>query len=431
MARSALIESLEGRRLLAGVFQEAGGIAVAEIESHASSQWTRKTSPSGYTGSAAYQWNGSQYFSTPGVAPLVYDFKINNAGTYNLKLRSFNPNSDNTEHNDVWIRIDGGRWYKTFTHVKQQWTYVTRREVSHGVFDTWRPNLSAGNHRVEISARSSLFTLDRVVLHKDGVNGENPSTPQSPTSGSNPTPDPSPDLRVTSLSLVNASTGQPIAGHENITASKTIDFASLPTRNLSIRANTASGVKSVRFSLPGVTNRVESIKPFSLLGDNNGTYTPWTPSAGSYALTTTGYSGTGATGTAGAALAVTLTFTGGSTSSLAVNNLTLINADTNQPISGYTSFNSSQTITLASLPTRNLSIRANAASGVRSVRMVLDGRSQVESIQPFALFGDNNGDYNAWRPTAGTTYSLQVTGYSGTGATGTAGQTLSLTLKFV
>ena len=435
MSRPALIENLEGRRLLAGVFQEAGGIVVAEIESHASSQWTRKTSPSGFTGSGVYQWNGQQYFGTPGVAPLVYDFKINNPGTYNLKLRSYNPSNDSTEHNDVWIRINGGQWSKTFTHEKQKWTWVTTKEVRHGVFEKWRPNFPVGTHRVEIAARSSLYTLDRLVLHKDGVNGENASIPQSPTNGSNPNPNPNPstDLKVNSISLINADTNQPIAGHETITASKTIDLASLPTRNLSIRANTAAGVKSVRFSVPGVTNRVESIKPFALLGDNNGDFNAWNPAPGAYAITTTGYAGTGATGATGAPLAVTLTFTGGSNNNanLAVNSLSLINADNNQVISGFSNITSNQTINLASLPTRNLSIRANTAAGVQSVRMLLDGRSQVENIKPYALFGDNNGNYNAWRPVAGKTYSLAVTGYAASGASGQAGQTLSVTLRFV
>jgi hypothetical protein len=430
MSRTA-IEPLEDRRLFAGVFQESGGIAVAEIESHASSQWTKKTSPSGYTGSGAYQWNGSQYFGTPGVATLVYDFKINNPGVYNLKLRSFNPTSDSTEHNDVWIRIDGGKWYKTFTHEKQKWTWVTTRELSHGNFDKWRPNFSVGNHRIEISARSSLYTLDRVVLHKDNVNGENASIPQSPTSGS-PNPDPGADaLKVTSLSLINADTDQPIAGHETITASRTIDLASLPTRNLSIRANTNDGVRSVKFQVTGLSTKVENIKPFALLGDNNGDYNAWTPSAGNYAVTLTGYSATGASGTAGAPLSLSLNLTnsGSSNTDLAVTSLSLINADTNEVISGYSNFSSDRTIALSTLPTRNLSIRANTAAGVKSVRMVLDGVSRIESIKPFALFGDNNGDYNAWRPTA-RTYTLAVTGYSQTGATGTAGQTISLALRF-
>jgi hypothetical protein len=305
-----MMENLEGRRLMAGVFQETGGLVVAEIESNAPGQWTRKTSPSGFTGSAAFQWNGQQYFSTRGVAALAYDVKINNPGTYNLKLRSFNPTSDNKEHNDVWIRIDGGQWFKTFTHVKQAWTYVTRREISHGNFDTWRPNLSAGNHRIEIAARSSLYTLDRLVLHKDGVNGETPSTPQSSTSGGgvvNPPPT-SDALKVNSFSLVNADTNRVISGFENLTSNRRINFSALPTRNLAIQVNTASGVKSVRLTLNGGSARTENIKPFALFGDNNGDFNAWRPNAGSFTIAATGFAGTGATGARGATLSVTLTF---------------------------------------------------------------------------------------------------------------------------
>jgi len=308
------MEPLEGRTLFAGVFQETGGLAVAEIESEPTNGWTRVTSPAGYTGSAAYKWNGPNYFSTPGRNILKYNFNINNAGTYNLDLRSYNASSDNKEFNDVFIRVDGGQWFKAFTYENKKWTYVTRKEIRHNVFEDYRVNLSKGQHSVEISARSNAYVIDRLVLFKDGVNGQNPALPQSPTSGTtNPNPNPPPpsgsNVKITSYSLINADTNQVISGYSNFTSDRTIKLSTLPTRNISIRANVDTGVKSVRFVFDGRT-QVESILPFALLGDNNGNYNGFRAQAGkTYSISGTAFSGLGANGTASSTISLKLRFT--------------------------------------------------------------------------------------------------------------------------
>jgi hypothetical protein len=193
MVRRVISENLEPRKLLAGVFVEQNGLLMVEIESEPTNGWTRVTSPGGYTGSSAYQWNGADFFHNPGNAKLKYAFKINNPGTYSFKLRSYNITSDPKEFNDVWVRIDGQKWEKIFQSRNKQWTWFTRREVSHGVYDTnWDFNLSAGNHTIEFSARSNKFIIDRFALHKSGVAYESTSIPPSPTTnGSAPNPPPS------------------------------------------------------------------------------------------------------------------------------------------------------------------------------------------------------------------------------------------------
>ena len=134
-----------------------------------------------------------------------------------------------------------------------------------------------------------------------------------------------------------------------------------------------------------------------------------------------------------AATSSTSTTTATSTSTgLNVTSFSLINADTDEVISGYSKITSNKSITLSTLPTRNLAIRINTDSGVRSVRISFAGTTKTESIRPFAVFGDNGkGDYYAWRPAAGKTYSLAATAFAGTGATGTRGSTLSVLLKFI
>jgi hypothetical protein len=76
---------------------------------------------------------------------------------------------------------------------------------------------------------------------------------------------------------------------------------------------------------------------------------------------------------------------------------TLVNADTNQDISALTHDG------IVDLSTyRNLNVRANTTGGVSSVEFRLNGQLiRTESVQPFALFGDQNGHYGTWTPPIG------------------------------
>jgi hypothetical protein len=108
-----------------------------------------------------------------------------------------------------------------------------------------------------------------------------------------------------------------------------------------------------------------------------------------------------------------------------VTALLLINANTDQPIVTMTN---GMTITLANLPTRNLNIRAVTSPSVTgSVRFALDANSnyRTETIAPYSLAGDVNGDYNAWTPSIGT-HTIKATPYTGGNASGTAGPALTI-----
>jgi CubicO group peptidase (beta-lactamase class C family) len=105
----------------------------------------------------------------------------------------------------------------------------------------------------------------------------------------------------------------------------------------------------------------------------------------------------------------------------------LINAVTDRPI---LTLSNGMTLVLANLPTRKLNVQAvTSPSTVGSVRFALDGKTnyQTETSAPYALAGDDLGDYRPWTPSAGT-HTLKGTPYSGANATGTSGT--SLTVKF-
>ena len=110
--------------------------------------------------------------------------------------------------------------------------------------------------------------------------------------------------RVVSFSLMNTDTGQPIGTMNN---GAILNLATLPTRNLNIRANTSpTRVGSVIFDLSGAETirQVENILPYALFGGTDSNYNPWTPAIGSYTLKATPYSGSKGSGTADSALTV-------------------------------------------------------------------------------------------------------------------------------
>jgi hypothetical protein len=115
---------------------------------------------------------------------------------------------------------------------------------------------------------------------------------------------------IASLTLINADTNRAIGALAN---GATLDLDKLPTRNLSIRANTnPARVGSVRFDLDnGAKVQIENTPPYAIAGDANGDYMAWTPSVGNHTLTLTAYTGKKGTGTAGAALSITFTVVDG------------------------------------------------------------------------------------------------------------------------
>ena len=116
---------------------------------------------------------------------------------------------------------------------------------------------------------------------------------------------------VESFTLINADTDQPIATFNPLDNGATLNLATLPTRNLNIRANTSPAtVGSVRFGLNGKSNyRTDNSAPYALGSENNGNYSTWKPSLGTHTLTARPYTRSDARGTAGTALTITFTVT--------------------------------------------------------------------------------------------------------------------------
>ncbi len=125
--------------------------------------------------------------------------------------------------------------------------------------------------------------------------------------------------------------------------------------------------------------------------------------------------------------------------SVTVNNLavgqqlvsfTLINADTDKDLFTLTE---GATLNLATLPTKNLNIRANInTASTKSITLDLSGRWTMNKLQtePCTLFGDKDGDYVGIVFSLGN-YTLKATPYAGDQATGIAGTSLTINFKVI
>ena len=116
----------------------------------------------------------------------------------------------------------------------------------------------------------------------------------------------------------------------------------------------------------------------------------------------------------------------------AVVSLTLVNADTDQDIGPLTN---GMTLNLATLPTRNLNVRANTSpADVGSVKFGYNAASSfaIQNGAPYALGGDTGGtDYHPWTPDVNPSSTIVATPYSEPDASGTRGTALTVSFSVI
>ncbi|MEO1652003.1 MAG: alkaline phosphatase D family protein, partial [Bacteroidota bacterium] len=123
-----------------------------------------------------------------------------------------------------------------------------------------------------------------------------------------------------------------------------------------------------------------------------------------------------------------------------VLSFSLIDAQSNEPVAGFDPIAEGAVIDLAAFPTRRLNIRANTSPMmVGSVALSAsnnrgESQSRLENAAPYALFGDNNGDYFNWMPTApqaGDTVNVQASAFSQADAQGMIGGGANVNFSFI
>ena len=201
-------------------FEEQNGLLTIEMESGnlpTGTNWQTGSEAdpnlSGSTINYIY-WDGPQSFNALTGAPITYNIKINNPGTYRLAWRGrIGTGTSGGEHNDAWLRIVADDFYatkqssatsalavepkpncnsnadrncpvgsstngyfKAFMNrhpvnlpVEQRWGFVTNTNDGDSFRFIWATFNTAGNYSVIVDARSSFFFMDKMVLRRTDV----------------------------------------------------------------------------------------------------------------------------------------------------------------------------------------------------------------------------------------------------------------------
>jgi hypothetical protein len=201
-------------------FEEKDGLLTIEMESGifpSGSDWKTgsETDPnlSGSTINYIF-WDGSESFSSLSGAPITYNIKINNSGTYRIALRGrIGKGTSGGEHNDIWLKVEADDFYATQngnstatetiepkpncnsnpdrncpdgnstngffkafmnrhpvnTAPEQRWGFVTNSVFKSSYRFIWATFNAPGNYSVIVDARSNSFFMDKMVLRKTNV----------------------------------------------------------------------------------------------------------------------------------------------------------------------------------------------------------------------------------------------------------------------
>ena len=201
-------------------FEEQNGLLTIEMESGvlpSGSNWQTGSEAdpnlSGSTINYIY-WDGAQSFSALTGAPITYNIKINNSGTYRLAWRGrIGAGDSGGEHNDAWLRIVADDFYATSQNsstatpqlepkpsctsnpdrecpegsstngyfkafmnrhpvnkpVEERWGFVTNTNDGSSFRFIWATFNAPGNYSVIVDARSNFFFMDKMVLRRTDV----------------------------------------------------------------------------------------------------------------------------------------------------------------------------------------------------------------------------------------------------------------------
>ncbi|WP_299127130.1 T9SS type A sorting domain-containing protein [uncultured Winogradskyella sp.] len=201
-------------------FEEQNGLLTIEMESGdlpAGSNWqTASEADPNLAGSTINYifWDGPQSFNALSGAPITYNIKINNPGTYRLAWRGrIGTGTSGGEHNDAWLRIvaddfyatnqnnamatpqleprpscstntdrgcpagsSTGGFFKAFMNrhpvnlpVEERWGFVTNTNDGSSFRFIWATFNAPGNYSVIVDARSNFFFMDKMVLRRTDV----------------------------------------------------------------------------------------------------------------------------------------------------------------------------------------------------------------------------------------------------------------------
>ncbi len=183
----------------AGIWIEEDGMVVIECEDTDSDydKWVLHTDNSvhdfvdGFTGDGCLQFTGNQEKSGGVNSILSYKILITNPGTYRLYMHGLEApleTGEGDKANDCYLAMlgqDGCEGtLKKFVRLGSSyvWTWKIRLECSHHSFSDPVYQLDAGVHELQIAGRSKNFFIDRVVIAKESISGDDAKSTSLPQS---------------------------------------------------------------------------------------------------------------------------------------------------------------------------------------------------------------------------------------------------------
>lgn len=169
------------------VFLESNGLVVIEAESMpVVGAWELRSEVADFKGTGYLHWTGPIRLA-PNAAvdndAITYHFKIENAGNYEFRWRSYIAGGDSAlDSNDSWVRFPTGEnvdgelelhgWTKAFQNQFGQWSWGANTEDHvNGGSSQLRQYFSAGVHYLQISGRSTDHAVDRMILFNSDMQG--------------------------------------------------------------------------------------------------------------------------------------------------------------------------------------------------------------------------------------------------------------------
>ncbi|CAN5387405.1 hypothetical protein BH23BAC1_BH23BAC1_05750 [soil metagenome] len=229
---------------------------------------------------------------------------------------------------------------------------------------------------------------------------------------------------VKNFVVINAITNDEIYLLED---GKVINLFVIDTKEINIRAFTdPEYTGSVKFTLTGDQNytHIENVEPYALFANLGSDFFSWKPALGNYQLTATPYSEPNGKGQAGVPL--TVAFSVIDVEVARIEKFTLIDAISNEEIFD---LDHQINIYLDEIGTSEINIRAYTNPQItgslkfelfRLTDFYFLEYSNIENVEPYALFRNNGNDYFSWKTEPGE-YHLIATAYSEPNAQGVAG----------
>ena len=217
------------------------------------------------------------------------------------------------------------------------------------------------------------------------------------------------DTEMIILSLIDSEKNELVAGYENLKTSTRLNLEKLLLNKVNFVANVDDCLKDqlkyVEFIATDL-NRTERIAPYAWFGDNgNGDYYTKDLELVTYNLTVNAVSKSDE-------IIASKVFTINLTDEDELVSLSLVDADTNELVSGYENLDSDTQLNLGTLSLENLNFIANVDDSLKDdlkhVEFIATDLNRTEQIAPYAWFGDNgNGNYYKRKLSPGV-YNLTV-----------------------